>query len=143
VIPRLAGRLHGELLLPHDQGYDDARRGFNRLHGRRPAVTVRPADADDIARALEAAAGAGLEVAIRSGGHSLAGYGTTEGGLLLDLSSMPTVRIDAGARVASVEAGATTGQLTAATAAHGLVVPFGDSPTVGVAASPWAAGSAG
>jgi FAD/FMN-containing dehydrogenase len=86
VIPRLAGRLHGELLLPHDHGYDDARRGFNRLHDRRPAVIVRPADADDIARALEAAAGAGLEVAIRSGGHSLAGYGTTEGGLLLDLS---------------------------------------------------------
>jgi FAD/FMN-containing dehydrogenase len=129
---RLAGRLHGEVLLPGVHGYDDARHAYNRLHDRRPAVVVRPAVADDVARALEFAAGAGLEVAVRSGGHSLAGYGTTDGGALIDLSAMHAIDIDAAARVASVEAGATAGQVTAATAAHGLVVPFGDSPTVGV-----------
>ena len=131
-LTRLAGRLRGELLLPGDHGYDDTRRGYNRLHDRCPAVVVRPADRESIARALEFAASANLEVAVRSGGHSLAGYGTTEGGVLIDLSAMHAIHIDPAARVASVEAGATAGRLTAATAAHGLVVPFGDSPDVGV-----------
>jgi FAD/FMN-containing dehydrogenase len=131
-LTRLAGRLRGELLLPDDPGYDDARRGYNSLHDRRPAVVVRPAVADDVARALEFARSADLEVAVRSGGHSLAGYGATEGGVLVDLSAMHAVQIDPGARAARVEAGTTTGQLTTAAAAHGLVVPFGDSPTVGV-----------
>jgi FAD/FMN-containing dehydrogenase len=128
----LAGRLRGELLVPDEAGYDAARRGYNRLHDHRPAVIVRPAVADDVARALEFATTAGLEVAVRSGGHSLAGYGATEGGVLIDLSAMHAVHIDAAARVASVEAGTTAGLVTAAAAAHGLVVPFGDSPTVGV-----------
>jgi FAD/FMN-containing dehydrogenase len=128
----LAGRLRGELLLPDNHGYEDARRGYNSLHDHRPAVIVRPADGDDVARALEFATSAGLEIAVRSGGHSLAGYGATEGGALIDLSAMHAIHIDATARVASVEAGTTAGQLTATTAAHGLVVPFGDSPTVGV-----------
>jgi FAD binding domain len=127
----LAGQLRGELLLPDDHGYDDARRGYNSLHDRRPAVIVRPADGEDVARALEFAASAGLEIAVRSGGHSLAGFGATEGALI-DLSAMHAIHIDAEARVAWVEAGTTAGQLTATTAAHGLVVPFGDSPTVGV-----------
>ena len=128
----LAGQLRGELLLPDDHGYEAARRGYNSLHDHRPAVIVRPADGDDVARALEFATSAGLEIAVRSGGHSLAGYGATEGGALIDLSAMYAIHIDATARVASVEAGTTAGQLTATTAAHGLVVPFGDSPTVGV-----------
>jgi FAD/FMN-containing dehydrogenase len=122
----------GELLRAGDPGYDDARRGYNLLHDLRPAVIVRPVDGGDVARALELAAGAGLEVAVRSGGHSLAGYGGTEGGLLLDLSAMRAIEIDPAARVALVEAGSTAGQLTGAAAAHGLVVPFGDSPDVGV-----------
>jgi FAD/FMN-containing dehydrogenase len=131
-LTRLARRLRGELLLPNDHGYDNARQGYNRLHDRRPVVIVRPTDGDDVARALELAASAGLEVAVRSGGHSLAGYGTTEGGVLIDLSAMHAIHIDPAALVASVEAGTTAGQLTAATAAHGLAIPFGDSPTVGV-----------
>jgi len=131
-LTRLAGQLRGELLLPKDHGYDDARRGYNSLHDHRPAVIVRPTVADEVALALEFATSAGLEVAVRSGGHSLAGYGATEGGVLIDLSAMQASHIDAAARVAWVEAGTTAGQLTATTAAHGLVVPFGDSPTVGV-----------
>jgi FAD/FMN-containing dehydrogenase len=122
----------GERLRPGDPGYDDARRGYNLLHDLRPAVIARPVDGGDVARALELAAGAGLEVAVRSGGHSLAGYGGTEGGLLIDLSAMRAIEIDPAARVAWVEAGVTAGQLTEAAAAHGLVVPFGDSPDVGV-----------
>jgi FAD/FMN-containing dehydrogenase len=64
----LAGQLRGELLLPDDHGYEDARRGYNSLHDHRPAVIVRPADGDDVARALEFATSAGLEIAVRSGG---------------------------------------------------------------------------
>ena len=128
----LARQLRGELLLPNDPGYDDARRGYNSVHDRRPAVIVRPADGDDVARALEFASSAGLEIAVRSGGHSLAGYGATEGGVLIDLSAMHAIHIDPAARVAWVEAGTTAGQLTATSGAHGLVVPFGDSPTAGV-----------
>jgi FAD/FMN-containing dehydrogenase len=131
-VTTLAGRLRGELLLPNDHGYDDARRGYNSLHDHRPAVIVRPADGGDVARALEFASSAGLEIAVRSGGHSLAGYGATGGGVLIDLSAMHAIDIDPAARLAWVEAGTTAGQLTAASAAHGLVVPFGDSPTVGV-----------
>jgi FAD/FMN-containing dehydrogenase len=101
----LAGQLGGELLLPDDHGYDDARRGYNSLHDRRPAVVVRPADGGDVARALGFATSAGLEVAVRSGGHSLAGHGATEGGVLIDLSAMRAIAVDAGARVAWVEAG--------------------------------------
>jgi FAD/FMN-containing dehydrogenase len=122
----------GAVLRPGDPGYDDARRGYNLLHDLHPALIVRPADAADVARALELAAGAGLEVAVRSGGHSLAGHGGTEGGLLIDLSAMRAIEIDAAARAAWVEAGSTAGRLTTATATHGLVVPFGDSPDVGV-----------
>jgi FAD/FMN-containing dehydrogenase len=131
-VTRLAGQLRGGLLLPDDHGYDAARRGFNSLHDRRPAVIVRPVDGDDVARALEFASSAGLEIAVRSGGHSLAGYGATEGGVLIDLSAMQAIHIDPAARVAWVGAGTTAGQLTATSGAHGLVVPFGDSPTVGV-----------
>jgi FAD/FMN-containing dehydrogenase len=128
----LARQLRGQLLLPDDHGYDDARRGYNRLHDRRPAVIVRPADGDDVVTALAFATSAGLEIAVRSGGHSLAGYGATEGGALIDLSAMHAVDVDPEARVAWAEAGTTAGQLTTTAAAHGLVVPFGDSPTVGV-----------
>jgi FAD/FMN-containing dehydrogenase len=95
----LAGRLRGELLVPDEPGYDDARRGYNRLHDHRPAVIVRPAVADDVARALGFATSAGLEVAVRSGGHSLAGYGATEGGVPIDLSAMHAIHIDAAAKV--------------------------------------------
>ena len=63
----LARQLRGDLLLPDDHGYDAARQGFNRLHDRRPAVIVRPVDGDDVARALELASGAGLEVAVKCG----------------------------------------------------------------------------
>ena len=131
-VTALARRLRGQVLLPGDPGYDQARRGYNLLHDRRPAVIVRPAGADDVSPALAFATGEGLEVAVRSGGHSLAGYGGTEGGLLLDLLAMQAIQIDPTAGTAWVEAGTTAGQLTAATAAHRRVVPFGDSPDVGV-----------
>jgi FAD/FMN-containing dehydrogenase len=67
-VATLAGQLRGELLLPDDHGYDAARRGYNRLHDHRPAVIVRPTVADDVARALEFATSADLEIAVRSGG---------------------------------------------------------------------------
>jgi FAD/FMN-containing dehydrogenase len=131
-VTTLARQLRGELLLPADHGYDTARRGYNSLHDQRPAVIVRPADGDDEARALESATSAGLEIAVRSGGHSVAGYGATEGGALIDLSALHALHIDPETQLASVEAGTTAGQLTATSGAHGLVIPFGDCPAVGV-----------
>jgi FAD/FMN-containing dehydrogenase len=117
---------------PGDPGYDDARQGYNSLHDRRPALVVRPAGGDDVARALAFATGSGLEVADRSGGHSLAGYGATAHGLLLDLSAMRAIHLDPEARVAVVDAGTTAGELTSAAGSYDLAVPFGDSPSVGV-----------
>lgn len=127
-----AAGLVGTVLLPDHEGYDDARRGFNTLHNHRPALIVRPADSDDVARAIGFAKGAGLEIAIRSGGHSIAGYGTVDGGLVIDLSSMRSIEIDQAEATAWVEAGVTAGQFTSASTAAGLVTPFGDSGDVGV-----------
>jgi hypothetical protein len=127
-----AAGLTGIVLLPDSEGYDDARLGFNTLHDHQPALIVRPADADDVARAIGFAKGASLEVAIRSGGHSIAGYGTVDGGLVIDLSSMRSIEIDEDEAMAWVEAGVTAGQFTSASTAAGLVTPFGDSGDVGV-----------
>jgi FAD/FMN-containing dehydrogenase len=131
-VSEFAAGLVGTVLLPDHEGYDDARRGFNSLHDYRPALIVRPADSDDVARAIGLAENAGLEIAIRSGGHSLAGYGTVDGGLVIDLSSMRSIEIDQAEGKAWVEAGATAGQFTSASTAAGLVTPFGDSGSVGV-----------
>ncbi|HVR80453.1 MAG TPA: FAD-binding oxidoreductase [Acidimicrobiia bacterium] len=131
-VSEFAARLVGTVLLPDHEGYDDARRGFNTLHDHRPALIVRPADSDDVAGAIRFAKDVGLEIAVRSGGHSIAGYGTVDGGLVIDLSTMRSIEIDEAESMAWVEAGVTAGQFTSASTAAGLVTPFGDSGDVGV-----------
>ena len=125
--------LTGVVIRPDDHRYDEARAIYNPLYQARPALIVRPADASDVVRALALAQREGYEVAVKGGGHSLAGYGTTEGGLLIDLSELREIHVDAGARSALVGAGVRAGALAAALHAHGLAVPLGDSPDVGVA----------
>ena len=93
---------------------------------------ARPANADDVAKVVSAARDAGLELAVRSGGHSRAGYGTTDGGLVLDLSSMNSIEIDSDSGDAWVETGATAAEYTNATGEHGLVTGLGDAGSVGI-----------
>jgi FAD binding domain len=122
----------GDVVRPGGTGYDDARRIYNAVHDSNPALVVRATSPTDVVGALALAERQRHDVTVRGGGHSLAGYSASDGGLLIDLSGVDGIDIDAAARVAVVGAGATAGQLTAATCRHGLVVPFGDSPDVGV-----------
>jgi FAD/FMN-containing dehydrogenase len=106
----LAAELSGRIIGSRDPEYDAARRVYNSLHDRRPAFIVQPAGADDIARTLAFATKAGLPLAIRSGGHSLAGYGTVDDGMVIDLSSMRGIDIDRGTRTVWADAGVTAGE---------------------------------
>ena len=131
-IPDLQDELKGDVVGPEDAGYDDARQVFFKGIDRRPAAVVRPTSAEEVAKAVTFARDAGLELAVRSGGHSRAGYGTTDGGIVVDLSEMKALDIDAEAKTAWVETGVTAGEYTNATGEHGLVTGFGDAGSVGI-----------
>lgn len=131
-IATLRSGLDGRLILPGDADYDTARTIVANSADKRPGVIVRARTAGDVQRTVDVARDRGIELAIRSGGHSSAGHSTTDGGIVIDLRDMNEVTIDAGTRTAWIETGATAGQVNAATAAHGLVVGFGDAASVGV-----------
>ena len=131
-IPQLRAAFNGRVIAPDDAGYDQARTVFSGGIDRRPAVIVRAADATDVARLVSLARESGLELAVRSGGHSLAGHGVSDGGIVLDLSQMRGLHIDAERRTAWAQTGLTAGQYTAAVGAHGLATGFGDTGSVGI-----------
>jgi FAD/FMN-containing dehydrogenase len=131
-VPRLRGELAGRVLGPGDPGYDAARRVFLTSVDRRPAAIVQPADADEVACVVTLARETGLDLAVRGGGHSQAGHGTSDGGIVLDLAGLSSLEIDAGGRVARAAGGLTSGGVTTAAAPHGLAVGFGDAPSVGI-----------
>jgi FAD/FMN-containing dehydrogenase len=131
-IPKLRIELNGRVVAPGDAEYDDARSVFYGGFDRHPAVIVMAADAADVARVIKLARKTGLELAVRSGGHSVPGHSTTEGGIVLDLRDMNGLEIDADSRTAWAEPGLTTGRYTHAAAEHGLATPFGDTGSVGV-----------
>jgi FAD/FMN-containing dehydrogenase len=131
-IAQLGADLNGRVIAPDDAGYDEARAVFYRNVDRRPAVIVKPADADTVARVVSLAAETGSELAVRSGGHSLAGHGVSEGGIVVDLSEMKALAIDAQGRTAWAETGLTAGEYTAAVGQHGLATGFGDTGSVGI-----------
>jgi len=131
-IPDLRAALTGRVITPDDAGYDAARAVFYGGIDRRPAAIVRVADAADVARVVSLARENGLELAVRSGGHSNAGYGVTEGGIVLDLADMRALQIDPERRTAWAESGLTAGEYTTAAAAHGLATGFGDTGSVGL-----------
>jgi FAD/FMN-containing dehydrogenase len=130
---QLAGCLNGRLIRPGDDGYETARLVHQAAADVRPLGIVRAADARDVARTVLFARDNGLELAVRGGGHSVAGHGTVDGGIVLDLGEMRGLHIDPDARVAWVQPGLTAGELTEAAAAHGLAVPLGDTGAVGIA----------
>ncbi len=122
----------GRVITPEHPSYDQTRRVFYGGIDKRPSAIVRVRSVSDVQRVVRAARDGGYELAVRSGGHSVCGHSTTEGGLVIDVREMSKIDIDAPARTAWVGAGATAHQVTEALAKHGLVIGFGDSGSVGV-----------
>jgi len=122
---RLAARLDGRLLMARDDGYDAARRVFNAMIDRHPALVVRCASAQDVVAGVRFARTHTLPLAVKGGGHGVAGNAVCDGGLLLDLSGMKEVSVDATRRVATVQPGLTLGELDLATEPFGLATPTG------------------
>ena len=129
----LRARLHGDLFRPGDEGYEAARHVYNAMIDRHPALVARCADAGDVREAIHFARGHSLAVTVRGGGHSAGGYGTCDGGLVIDLSGMKGIHIDHVERTVRVEGGCTWAELDQATHAFGLATPGGIVSTTGVA----------
>ena len=129
----LRARFAGLLIRPGDEGYDAARRVWNGSIDRYPALIARCAGVADVAAALEFGREAGLTVAVRGGGHNVAGFGTCDGGLVIDLSGMQAVRVDRAARRALVEGGATWAAFDREAQAFGLATTGGLMSSTGVA----------
>ena len=126
-------RTCGEVITPDDATYDDARRLWNAIHDRRPAVIVRPTTAEKVATAVRFAREHELEIVVKSGGHSAAGLKGADGCLVVDLSELRGVEVDPGTRIARSNGGAFLGELDVAAQAHGLVCPTGVVGHTGVA----------
>ena len=123
----------GELLLPTDAGYDSARKIWNAMIDKRPALIARCTTTTDVVRAVAFARDERLPLAVRGGGHNIAGSAVCDDGVVVDLSRMRAAHVDAEARRAIVEGGALLSDLDAATQTHGLATPVGINSTTGVA----------
>jgi FAD/FMN-containing dehydrogenase len=132
-VRELEESLRGQLIQPHDDGYDDARAVWNGAHDRRPALIVRCAGVADVMRAVDFARSEDLVVAVRGGGHSLPGFSTCDGGIVIDLSLMNAVRVDPVSRSAVAQGGCTWADLDHETQAFGLAVTGGLVSTTGIA----------
>lgn len=133
VIDELKSNLRGPLIGRNDEGYDDARKVYNGMIDRRPRLIARCADAADVIAAVNFARENGLVAAIRGGGHNVAGFGTVDDGIVIDLSGMRSVRVDPANRTVRAEGGCTWGDVDHASHAFGLAVPCGILSTTGVA----------
>jgi len=129
----LRAQLRGALCLPGDEGYDKARTLWNAMIDRKPALIVRAQGASDVMASVNFARANGLLVAVKGGGHNIAGNACCDGGLMIDLSQMKSVRVDAKAKRARVEPGALLSDLDRETGAFGLATPLGINSTTGVA----------
>jgi FAD/FMN-containing dehydrogenase len=132
-IETLDAEVRGDLLRPDDDGYDEARTIWNAMIDRRPAVIVRCAGAADVISAVNAATEHGLPLAVKGGGHNVAGNAVCDDGLVIDLSPMSSVRVDPVEKTARVGPGATIADLDHETQAFGLATPAGFNSETGVA----------
>jgi FAD/FMN-containing dehydrogenase len=132
-IGSLREQVRGDVIDRDDDAYDEARRVYNAMIDRRPAVVVRAVNAGDVMAAVRFAAENGLPVAIRGGGHSVPGFGTWDDAVVVDLVRMRGVRVDPVKGTARAEGGATWGDFNAATHAFGLATTGGIISTTGVA----------
>ncbi|MGH7647249.1 MAG: FAD-binding oxidoreductase [Gemmatimonadaceae bacterium] len=129
----LAGSLRGRVFTADTPGYGEARTIWNAMIDKRPAVIARCAGAADVQSAVRFAREHGLDIAVRGGGHNIAGSALVEGGLVIDLSSMKSVRVDPARRTAVVEPGVTLGEFDHDAQAFGLATPVGINSTTGIA----------
>ncbi len=132
-VEHLRDNVSGAVVMEGGQGYDEARTLWNAMVDRKPGLVIRAANSADIQAAVNFARDNGFLMAIRSGGHQIAGHAVAEGAILLDLSQMKDVEVNASARTARVAPGATLADVDAATQAHGLAVPTGINSTTGIA----------
>ena len=132
-ISSLRNGLSGGVILAGDPGYDTARQVWNGNVDRRPAMVVRCANAADVQRAVGFAAAHGLLTSVRGGAHSAPGYGTNDGGMVIDLSPMKAISVDLTARTARAEGGVLWREFDAATQAHGLATTGGTVSNTGIA----------
>jgi FAD/FMN-containing dehydrogenase len=128
----LRAGLSGDVILPGDPGYDDARKVFNSMIDRRPAVIARCASTDDVVAAVRFGAENDLPTAVRSGGHSVAGMSICDEGILVDLGGLKRIEVDPATRTARAGGGVLWGEFDAATQEHGLHTPGGRVTTTGV-----------
>ena len=128
----LRDRMAGQVVTPDDPGYDEARAIYNGMIDRRPAVIARCRSVADVQAALDVGRRSGLTIAVRGGGHNGPGFGTVEGGLVIDLGEMDAVSVDPAARTVRVQGGSTWNTVDAATGEHGLALPSGIISTTGV-----------
>ena len=129
----LESTLRGQLVRPADPDYDQARAVWNAAHDRRPALVIRCAGAADVMRAVEFARSEGLEVAVRGGAHSVAGFSTSDGGVVIDTSPMQGIRVDPAGRRAVAQPGLTWSAFDHETQAFGLAVTGGLVSSTGIA----------
>lgn len=129
----LRGLVRGDVILPDDNTYDEARKVHNGMIDKRPAVIIRAANAGDVMTGVNFARDNGHDLSVRGGGHSGPGFGTNDGGVVLDLSRMRSVRVDPQAQTARAEGGATWGDFNSATHAFGLATTGGIISTTGIA----------
>jgi FAD/FMN-containing dehydrogenase len=129
----LRQRIRGVVLTDADEAYDSARHVWNAMIDREPSVIVRCADASDVRVAVDFARDTNALLAVRGGGHNIAGSAVCDGGVMIDLSLMKSVQVDPIARTARVEPGVTLGELDRETQGFGLVTPTGINSTTGIA----------
>jgi len=132
LVASLRTAIRGEVIAPADPGYERARKVYNGMIDRHPALVVRASDVADVIAAVTFAGERGLPLAVRGGGHNVAGLGTCDGGVVVDLGQMKGIRVDPATRTARVEGGATWGDLDHATHTFGLATPGGLVSTTGV-----------
>jgi len=133
VIDQLRAGFRGDILLPEDPGYDDARKIWNAMIDRKPAMIAQCTQADDIPPVIDFARKNKFELSIRGAGHNIAGNSLCDNGVAIDFARMKNVRVDGAKKRAYVEPGATLANLDEATQAHGLATPVGINSTTGIA----------
>ncbi len=125
--------IRGELVVPNDPGYDQARRVWNGMVDKRPAVVIYCAGSDDVITAVNFARARNLLVAVRAGGHNVAGSSVCDGGVVIDVSRMKSIEVDPVRRIARAQAGLNLGEFDTATQSHGLATTMGVNADTGIA----------